>query len=168
MGIPLKSVSVKFLNRTGNLCQENEEGILYVKGDNVMLGYYRDPEKTANVLKNSWLCTGDIAVINDAGFLKIKGRNDDLIIKSRMNIYPTEIEAVLKQDPRVKEALAYGFCDQFGIQIRLKLVGDFSSTEEVKQFCMKMLPSFQVPSVIELVEELPKNGSGKIIRRNSL
>lgn len=168
VGIPLKSVSIKILNEQGNLCHANEEGILYVKGHNVMLGYYRDPEKTATVLKDGWLCTGDIAVINDGGFLKIKGRNDDLIIKSGMNVYPAEIEGVLKQDPRVKEVLVYGFCNSFGTQIGMKLVGEFSSTEEVKRLCMKALPSFQVPSVIELVDELPKNGSGKIIRRKMI
>lgn len=168
VGIPLKSVSIKILNEEGNLCHENEEGILYVKGDSIMLGYYREPEKTSKVLKDSWLCTGDIAVINYAGFLKIKGRNDDLIIKSGMNVYPAEIEDVIKQDPRVKEVLVYGFHNSFGTQIGMMLVGEFSSTEEVKQLCMKVLPSFQVPSAIELVDELPKNGSGKLIRRNLL
>ena len=168
VGIPLKSVSIKILNEQGNLCRANEEGILYIKGENVMLGYYREPEKTAKVLKDGWLCTGDIAIINDAGFLKIKGRNDDLIIKSGMNVYPAEIEGVVKQDLRVKEILVYGFQNSFGTQIGMKLVGAFSSVEEVKQLCMKVLPSFQVPSVIELVDELPKNGSGKIIRRKML
>ena len=106
--------------------------------------------------------------INDAGFIRIKGRFDDLIIKSGMNVYPAEIEGVIKQDPRVKEVLVYGYHNSFGTQIGMKLVGDFSSTEEVKQLCMKVLPSFQVPSVIELVDELPKNGSGKIIRRKMI
>ena len=129
-----------------------------------MLGYYRDPEKTREVLKDGWLYTGDIAVMNDAGFLKIKGRNDDLIIKSGMNVYPAEIEGSLKQDPRVKEVLVYGLRSPLGTQIGMKLVGDFSSVEEVKHLCLKTLPSFQVPSVIELMDELPKNGSGKIIR----
>ncbi len=168
VGLPLKSVSVKILNDHGDICPANEEGILYVKGDNVMLGYYREPEKTSKVLKDGWLCTGDIAVINDAGFLKIKGRNDDLIIKSGMNVYPAEIEGVIKQDPRVKEVLVYGFHNSFGTQIGMKLVGDFPSKEDVKQLCRKRLPFFQVPSAIELVEELPKNGSGKIIRRKIL
>lgn len=166
VGIPLKSVSIKLLNEKGNLCHENEEGILYVKGNNIMLGYYQEPQKTSKVLKDGWLCTGDVAVVNEVGFLKIKGRNDDLIIKSGMNIYPAEIEGVLKQDARVNEVLVYSFQNQFGTQIGMKLVGNFSSEEEVKQFCIKVLPSFQVPLVIELVDELPKNGSGKITRRN--
>ena len=133
-----------------------------------MLGYYGESEKTSAVLKDGWLCTGDIALINDAGYIKIKGRSDDLIIKSGMNVYPAEIEGVLKQDFRVKEVLVYGYRDSIGTQIGMKLVGDFRSTEEVKQLCMKVLPSFQVPSAIELMDELPKNGSGKIIRRNLL
>ena len=165
VGIPLKSVSIQILNEQGDFCHTNEEGILYVKGDNVMIGYYREPEKTSKVIKNGWLCTGDIAVINDVGFLKIKGRNDDLIIKSGMNVYPAEIEGTIKQDSRVREVLVYGFRNSFGTQIGMKLVGEFSSTEEVRQLCMKVLPSFQVPSVIELADELSKNGSGKIIRR---
>jgi len=165
VGIPLNSVSVKILNPSGNLCQINEDGILWVKGDNVMLGYYGDPERTRNVIKDGWLCTGDIALINDAGFLKIKGRSDDLIIKSGMNIYPAEIETALKQDERVKEVLVYGFHNPLGTQIGLKIVGDFSSVEDVKSLCAKKLPSFQVPSYIEILEELPKNSSGKIIRR---
>ena len=130
-----------------------------------MLGYYGEPEKTRNILKDGWLCTGDIAVTNSAGFLKILGRQDDLIIKSGMNIYPAEVEGVLKQDSRVKEVLVYGFHTPFGSQIGMKLVGDFSSTKEVRQLCMSVLPSFQVPAVIDLVDKLPKNGSGKTIRR---
>ena len=166
VGVPLRSVSLKILNQSKTPCRANEEGLLYVKGDNVMLGYYREPEKTGKVLKGGWLCTGDIAVINDVGFLKIKGRSDDLIIKSGMNIYPAEIEGTLKEDTRVKEVLVYGYRDNIGTQIGMKLAGNFSSVEEVKQLCMNILPSFQVPTRIELVDELPKNGSGKVIRRS--
>jgi acyl-CoA synthetase (AMP-forming)/AMP-acid ligase II len=165
VGIPLKSVSIRIINMSGDVCKENEEGMLFVKGDNVMLGYYRDPNKTQKILRDGWLCTGDIATINKSGFLKINGRNDDLIIKSGMNIYPAEIEAELKKDPRVKEVLIYGINNQFGTQIGLKMVGDFKSVEDIKQLCVSSLPSFQVPSIIELTDELPKNGSGKIIRR---
>ena len=131
-----------------------------------MMGYYNEPQKTRKVLKYNWLCTGDIALINDAGFLKIKGRNDDLIIKAGMNIYPAEVEGTLKQDTRVKEVLIYGVDNRlFGTQIGMKVVGEFSSIEEIKKLCIKSLPPFQVPTIIELVDELPKNASGKIIRR---
>ncbi len=166
VGIPLKSVSVKILNQSGLPCDENEEGILYVKGDNVMLGYYRDPEKTRGVLKDGWLCTGDIAVVNDEGFLKIKGRSDDLIIKAGMNIYPQEVESFMKTDPRVKDVLVYADRSPImGVGIGMKISGDFSSVEEVKALAKQILPSYAVPSKIELLPELARNGSGKIKRK---
>ena len=165
VGIPLKSVSIKIQTPDGTECRKNEEGVLYVKGDNIMIGYYGDPERTQIVLREGWLCTGDVAVINEAGFLKIKGRVDDMIIKAGMNIYPAEIEQTLKQNPRVKEALAFEYRNRFGTQIGLKVVGDFSSVDEVKRYCVDHLPLHQIPSKIELVTELPKSGSGKIIRR---
>lgn len=167
VGLPLSSVSVKIVDRNGDPCLQNQEGILWVKGDNVMLGYYKNPEKTNQILKDGWLCTGDIALINDRGFLKIKGRSDDLIIRAGMNIYPAEIEATLKQNNRVKEALVYGFTNRFNTHIGLKIAGAFSTIEEVKHLCMELLPPFQIPSIIEIVDELPKNSSGKIIRRKS-
>jgi acyl-CoA synthetase (AMP-forming)/AMP-acid ligase II len=116
-------------------------------------------------LKKGWLCTGDAALISIEGFLKIKGRNDDLIIKAGMNIYPAEIESTLKCDPRVKEVLAFSYENRFGTQIGLKIAGDFPSVSEIRELCNKLLPPFQRPSKIELVKELLKNGSGKIIRR---
>ncbi len=165
IGVPLKSVSVKILKEDGSLALTGQEGVLWVKGGNVMLGYYREPKKTAEVLQNGWLCTGDVAVMNEAGLLKIKGRKDHLIIRSGMNIYPAEIESAVRMDPRVNEVLAYGFQDHYGTQIGMKIAGEFTSVEEVKRLCSECLPPFQVPARIEIVKKLPKNASGKIIRR---
>lgn len=134
-----------------------------------MLGYYNNPQKTAEILKDGWLCTGDLAMINNSGFLKIMGRNDDMIIKAGMNIYPQEIEGALKCDPRVMEALVYAENNErFGVQLVLNIVGDFADSKEVKELCQKVLPVFQVPNKINLLAELPKNGSGKIIRRKAV
>lgn len=164
VGLPLKSVRVQTRDKNGFSVNTNEEGILYVKGDNVMAGYYNDPNKTDAVLKDGWLCTGDLAVIDSEGFLRIKGRADDLIIKAGMNIYPQEIEGALRSDERTREALAYGYNTPSGVQIGLKIAGDFSSPDEVKKLCLEVLPPYQVPQKIELVSELEKNGSGKIKR----
>ena len=164
VGFPLKSVRLKIIDKDFLPAAVDREGILWVKGENVMLGYYGEPEKTEEVLQNGWLCTGDVAVINSSGLLKIKGRNDHLIIKSGMNIYPAEIEAAVKLDPRVREVMVYGFENRHGTQIGMKIAGDFSCEEEVKKLCAECLPSFQVPTVIEIVAQLPKNASGKIIR----
>ena len=165
VGVPLRSVSLKIITDKGNVAEANEIGKLYVKGENVMIGYYNAPEQTTNVLCDGWLYTGDMATIDDDGFLRIKGRSDNLIIRAGMNIYPQEIEQSLKTDSRVREVLAYGYNDsKLGVQIGLKISGDFKSTDEVKQLCSKELPSYQIPTVIEILDELPKNGSGKIIR----
>ena len=166
VGIPLESVSIKILNQDGKAVKEGEAGILWVRGDNITRGYYNSREQTQKVLKNGWLCTGDIALITPEGLLKIKGRSDDLIIRSGMNIYPAEIEAELKKDIRTKDVFVYGINDnKKGMQIAMKISGDFSKKDEVRDMCINLLPPYQIPSVIELVESIEKNASGKIVRR---
>jgi len=165
VGVPLESVSLKVIAADGRTADPNEVGILWVKGGNVMVGYYNDPKKTAEVIKDEWLCTGDLAFINEAGLLKIKGRNDDLIIKAGMNIYPQEIVNTVKQDPRVYDVYVYGQEDENrGVQIVMNIVGNFSTTEEVRVLCRECLPSYQMPAKINLLDELPRNGSGKIVK----
>ncbi len=166
VGVPLRSVSLKIISSEGQPVKVNEIGTLWVKGDNVMAGYYNNPEKTSEVIKDGWLCTGDLALFNEAGLLKIKGRGDDLIIKAGMNIYPQEIESALKLDSRVREVYACGHNDEKpGMQIVLNIAGDFSDVTEVKELCRSHLPAYQMPARINLLSEIPKNGSGKIIRR---
>ena len=166
VGVPLRSVSLKIVSNDGSLVGKNEIGVLWVKGDNVMAGYYNNSKKTNEVLKEGWLCTDDLALFTDEGFLKIKGRNDDLIIKAGMNIYPQEIESALKLDCRVKDVFVRGYTDdKLGVQIELNITGDFSDVSEVKDLCRINLSAYQVPTRINLLDEIPKNGSGKIIRR---
>ncbi len=166
VGIPLNSVSIKILRNDGEVADINEPGTLWVRGGNIMIGYYNDPVQTKKVLKKGWLCTGDIAVLDEKGFLRIKGRKDDMIIRAGMNIYPQEIESTLSQDPRVKEVFVYRMDHPvLGSMIGLKIAGDFSHKDEVHQLCIDRLPPFQIPTVIELLDELPKNGSGKILRQ---
>ena len=166
VGIPLRSVSLKIVSADGSLVGKNEIGVLWVRGDNVMAGYYKNPQKTNEVLKDGWLCTGDLALFTDEGYLKIKGRNDDLIIKAGMNIYPQEIESALKLDYRVKDVFVRGYTDdKLGVQIELNITGDFADVSEVKDLCRTNLSAYQVPTRINLLDEIPKNGSGKIIRR---
>lgn len=165
VGYPLDSVNVKVVKADGSTANVGDEGVLWVNGKNVMLGYYNDPQLTSKVLKDGWLCTGDIATIDSQGLLSIKGRSDDLIIRAGMNIYPQDVEATLKTDARVHEALVYKIDNPLiGVQLGLKIAGAFEDIDEVKRLCVKILPSFQVPSRIELVKELPKSGTGKILR----
>ena len=164
VGYPLRSVKMRVKRVDGSLAAEGERGVLFACGENIMAGYYGDVEKTAAVLQDGWLNTGDIASFQENGLLKIHGRADDLIIKAGMNIYPQEIEGMLKRDNRVAEALAYGYPTEFGTQIGLKIAGDFHSVSQVRQLCVNCLAPYQMPAKIELVSHLEKNASGKIKR----
>lgn len=165
VGKPLDSVSYKIVKRGGKIAKTNETGVLWVRGPNVMLGYYANPELTSKALKRGWLCTGDIAKTTEDGLLQIMGRSDNLIIKAGMNIYPQEVEGALLNDPRVNEVLVYPLENALtGTQIGIKISGNFSNTDEVRQLCIEVLPSFQIPQRIDIVDELPKSASGKIIR----
>ena len=106
-----------------------------------------------------------MAKIDENGLLYILGRADDMIIRAGMNIYPQEIEAELKKDPRTKEVLVYGLEDvKMGVQIAMKIAGQYDTVEDVREVCKNCLPPYQIPAHIELVETLPKNGTGKVIR----
>ncbi|MGN1081649.1 MAG: class I adenylate-forming enzyme family protein, partial [Acutalibacteraceae bacterium] len=165
VGIPLSSVSVKIIREDGETANEYENGILYVKGKNIMLGYYNDQEMTGRVLKNGWLCTGDIAYKDEYGLIRIVGRNDDMIIRAGMNIYPQEIEEILKSDVRTKEVMVCGDASrETETKIAMKISGNFKDENEVREMCVRLLAPYQIPDIIEIVAEIPKNGSGKIIR----
>ena len=166
VGRPLHSVDIKIIdNITNDIVKNGERGMLWVKGDNIMLGYYNSPEQTATVLKDGWLCTGDIASIDSYGWLKIHGRYDNLIIRAGMNIYPQEIESEMKKDSRTKEVIVYGKTDEkYGMQVVMEIEGEYASKDEVYELCKKTLPSYQIPTKIYLAKELPKNASGKINR----
>ena len=87
-----------------------------------------------------------------------------MIIRGGMNIYPQEIENALMQDSRVEDVLVYGTKDNDVTRIGIKIKGNFGNTKEIKEMCIKLLPTYQVPNLIEIVDEIPKNGSGKKIR----
>lgn len=164
-GYPLHSVELRVVDRRGNPAAPGETGELCVRGNSVMMGYYNDPAATAAVLRGGWLHTGDMAVMEPNGLVKIRGRKDNMIIRGGMNIYPQEIEKNLSQDIRVREVMAYGIPDAFsGEKIGLRIAGDFTSRDQVLRLCQRMLLPYQMPSVVELVDALPKNGSGKIVR----
>lgn len=165
VGVPLDSVQLRILDGEMKPKRNGEIGVLWVKGPNVMQGYYQNPKLTEEVLKDGWLYTGDIATIDGRGWLEIKGRNDEMIIRAGMNIYPQEIEAEIIKDPRVEEVIVYGVLDERGIeQIYMDIKGNFRNDEQVLDLCAELLPSYQIPSRINLISEIPKGISGKVKR----
>ena len=132
-----------------------------------MQGYLGDAEKTKHVRRGKWLRTGDLAYWDNDGMLYIQGRKDDMVIRAGMNIYPAEIENVLSSDERVRDVLAYGYEKDGTQQIGLKISGAFSTVEEVMTLCRSLLPNFQIPSQIELVDENKVFLGGKKRRKNT-
>ncbi len=165
IGNCLDSVKIRIISSNGTPAKIGQYGVLWVKGKNVMLGYYNNEELTKKTIVGKWLCTGDICRINEDGMLEIRGRADEMIIRAGMNVYPQEIEAELKKDNRTQEVLVYGYKDErYGTQIGMKIVGDFSDEREVRELCVEILPPHQVPAKIEIVDELEKNATGKVVR----
>lgn len=166
VGMALPSLRAKIVGSSGKILPENTFGELCIKGKSVMMGYYGDPALTAKTVDSSgWLHTGDIASMGKNGIIKIKCRKDNLIIRAGMNIYPQEIENSLLADHRTEEVLAYGIKDTMcGEKIGLKIKGKFKDQNEVLRLCREKLPTYELPSIVEIVGEIPKNASGKIIR----
>lgn len=154
VGYPLYSLQASISN-----------GELLIRGKSVMKGYYRNPSMTADTLRDDWLHTGDAAKIDPDGRITILGRVDHLIIRAGMNIYPQEIENALKADPRITEILVFGEC-KAGVTQRLCVhaVANDLSKSELLSICRERLPVYAVPDTAEIVDAIPRNASGKIIR----
>jgi long-chain acyl-CoA synthetase len=144
-------------------------GELMVRGDNVMKGYYKDPETTATTLQpDGWLHSGDLGYMDGDGFVFVTGRIKELIIKGGENIAPREIDEALLKHPAILEAAAVGIPDaQYGQEIMACVVlkpGERCTPEELYEFTRTELGKFKTPKLIKLVESLPKGPSGKVQR----
>jgi long-chain acyl-CoA synthetase len=146
-----------------------ELGEVIIKGPQVMKGYWNMPEETANALRDGWLYTGDIAKVDEDGYLYIVDRKKDLIIASGFNIYPRDIEEVLYEHPAVQEAVVIGVPDPYrGEDVKAVIVlkaGKEATEQEIIQYCKENLGAYKVPRSIEFREQLPKTSVGKILRR---
>ncbi|MDR0288251.1 MAG: acyl--CoA ligase [Clostridiales bacterium] len=164
VGVPLKSIKTKIVDPLGNEIPPGHIGELVVSGPNIMKGYYMDESATLKVLHSDWLYTGDLAYKDSRGFIYIRSRKDNMIIRAGMNIYPQEIENALKSDERIFDVLAFGVYDKtIGQKIYLR-VATYLTQNEVFEICKKLLISFQLPDYIEVMPELARNASGKLIR----
>lgn len=166
-GIPLKNVKIRIVGKTGKDMPKNEIGELIVKGNNVMIGYFQDKSKTNRTIRQGWLHTGDLAYVGDDELLYVKGRKDDMIIKAGMNIYPAEIENALSSDPRIERISVYGYEDNDTQGICMQIQGDFENANEVSALCRKLLPTYQMPTRIELVKHIDEGVTGKKKRRQA-
>ncbi len=169
IGLPIPSTEVSIRTEDGEFLGLGESGELCVRGPQVMKGYWNKPEETAFVLdEKGWLKTGDVAVMDEDGFVKIVDRKKDMILVSGFNVFPNEIESVIAACPGVHEVGVIGVEDEkSGEAVKAVIVrNDNSLTEkEVIDFCRSELTSYKVPRQIEFRTELPKSNVGKILRR---
>ncbi len=167
IGLPLPNTDVKLVNNKGEPVPQGEAGELCCQGPQIMKGYWQRPKESANVLKEGWLHTGDIAVMKKDGYFKIVDRKKDMILVSGFNVYPNEIESVLSDHPAVNEVAAVGVPDEkSGEAVKVFVSKKAPVTEEeLREFARKNLTGYKVPRFIEFRDELPKTNVGKILRR---
>ncbi|MDX1754920.1 MAG: AMP-binding protein [Marinobacter sp.] len=169
IGLPICNTEIKTIDEEGNETPLGEPGELCVKGPQVMRGYWQRPEDTQkSFTEDGFLRTGDVALIQEDGYIRIVDRKKDMIIVSGFNVFPNEIEDVVSSHPKVVECAAVGVPDKkSGEAVKVFLVptsGDLSEGE-LKEFCRERLTAYKVPKLFEFREELPKTNVGKILRR---
>ncbi|MBR0575137.1 long-chain fatty acid--CoA ligase [Proteiniclasticum sp. BAD-10] len=169
IGVPLQGIACKIVDEKDVELPAGTVGELITVGDNVMRGYYKKETETAEALKNGWLHTGDLAKKDDEGYLYIVDRKKDLIITGGLNVYPREVEEVIYQFPKVKEAAVVGVPDNLrGEMVKAFIVlktGEECTSRELLAYLKENLAGYKLPKKIEFIPELPKNGSGKILKR---
>lgn len=172
VGVPLPGVKLRLVDESGEDALVSDPGELWVKGPNVFAGYWEDPEATAAVLTGGWLHTGDVAVVDDDGYVYLVDRLKDIVIVSGFNVYPAEVEDVLREDPRVTEVAVVGVADPHtGEAVQAYVVpapgaaGDPELVGSLAARCRAHLAPYECPSGIELVDSLPQGLGGKLLRR---
>lgn len=168
IGLPAPSTDIKIMLDDGTEAPLGEPGEMWVHGPQVMKGYYNREEATAEILKDGWLATGDIAFMDELGFFKIVDRKKDMIIVSGFNVFPNEIEEVVMMHEGVVEAAAVGVeHGASGEMVKIFVVRKQADLdeEEIIKHCHKYLTNYKVPKLVEFRDELPKTNVGKILRR---
>lgn len=169
IGLPVPSTEISIRDEDGRELGVGESGELCVRGPQVMAGYYNRPDETAKVMTaDGFLKTGDVAVVDEKGFVRIVDRKKDMILVSGFNVYPNEVEDVVASHPGVMEVAAIGVVDEkSGEAVKVFVVKKDPNltAEAVIAHCREKLTGYKVPKLVEFRTELPKTNVGKILRR---
>lgn len=171
VGRPLPGVDVRLVDEAGHDVLEGDPGEIWVRGENVFVGYFEDPAATAEVLTaDGWLRTGDVAVVGEDGDLYVVDRRKDLVIVSGFNVYPAEVEQVVRAVPGVADAVALGRPDPMaGEAVEVVIVVDGQgppvTEEQVRAACAAALARYKCPATVRFVDDLPRGLTGKALRR---
>ncbi len=173
VGQPIPGVRAQIRDDAGQILPPGSTGDIYVAGDNVMAGYYRNPEATAETIDpDGWLKTGDTGYLDSDGFLYVTGRKKDMIILGGEKIFPQEIEHILTTHPAIAEAAVVGISDPLrGEMPKAFLVlneGAAVDERELRLWCAERMAAYKIPREFEVIPELPKNTLGKVLKRELL
>lgn len=169
IGVPVPGTDVKFVNAEGQTVPFGEVGELFIKGPQVMQGYWQRPDETARALSDGWLATGDIARMDDEGYIEIVDRKKDMILVSGFNVYPNEVEAAIAEHPGVVDTAVVGVPDDETGEVVVAFVikKDPALTEDdVRAHCRKTLTAYKIPRLVVFRTELPKTNVGKVLRKD--
>jgi fatty-acyl-CoA synthase len=158
-------LEAKVIDQSGQIVPRGETGELCVRGYSVMRGYWDDPVRTAEVIKDGWMRTGDLATLDNEGYCNIVGRAKDMLIRGGENVYPREIEEFLFRHSKVQSAQVFGVPDQkYGEEICAWIVlkpGNDCTEDEIREFCRNQIAHYKVPRYIRFVQEMPMTVTGK-------
>ncbi|MFP7296476.1 class I adenylate-forming enzyme family protein [Neobacillus niacini] len=168
-GIPFPYVEVRIVDQDGTELPRGEVGEIIVKGDTISPGYYGLPEETAKAIKNGWLYTGDLAMMDDEDYIFIVDRKKDLIIRGGFNIYPRDLEEIIIKHEAVSDVAVIGVADErMGEEVVacvVKKPGSEVSEQDIISYTQKNIAKYKSPRRVIFVESLPRNGVGKILKR---
>jgi acyl-CoA synthetase (AMP-forming)/AMP-acid ligase II/ABC-type nitrate/sulfonate/bicarbonate transport system permease component len=160
---------LKIIGQDGKEAGVGQMGEIFARGPQIMKGYFKDPRTTARKIKDGWYHSGDLGRIDEEGYLYVLGRADDMVISGGLNVYPSEVETVLLNNPKVQEAAVVGIPDARRGQILRAIVvlkhGETATHREILSFCKERLASFKMPRQLEFKDFLPKSRTGKIAKK---
>lgn len=168
IGVPIAHVEVSIQDDNGQQLGPNQVGEVCVRGGNVMMGYWKQPEESAKVMRNGWLLTGDIGYCDDEGYYYITDRKKDMLLVNGINVYPREVEEILYQYPGVKEAAVVGKEDarkgEQPIAFLAANDGQVLDEKSIQHFVRRKLADYKVPRKVIVMPALPRNATGKILK----
>jgi long-chain acyl-CoA synthetase len=169
IGLPLPGIEMKVVDERGYDVPVKTPGELCIKGENVMKGYWNQPEETAKAIVNDWLHTGDVAIKDEDGYYRIVDRIKDLIITKGMNVYPREIEELLHHYKGIMQAAVVGVPDKDGSEVVIGYVkpeeGATLKETDIKEYLKEHLAAFKIPRRIIFTQDIPLTASGKVMKK---
>jgi long-chain acyl-CoA synthetase len=160
---------MKVVDEDDHELPRGEPGEIVIRGHNVMKGYWNRPDATAEVMRDGWFHTGDIATVDEDGYFFIVDRKKDMIVRGGYNVYPREVEEVLYEHPAVREAAVIGLADEeYGEEVAAAVVlkdGTDASPEELRDYVRSKIAAYKYPRRVWFVGDLPKGPTGKVLKR---